>query len=379
MNKNQNDKLIDVDAITFVIDVDDVISTHVNRDYDNAIPNEEVIGKINELYDSGVTVKLFTARGQVSCKGDIDLINKTKRPTLEKWLAKHNVKYHELLFGKPIADMYVDDKCMTVQEFLKHDVRPLKGGSNKQISKIGNLVKKEVDPSYVEKIKWWFNEMRRLGCNVPEVISSLYSHVYYTYIEGDVLYNDFTKNDAVKMIDTTLRLGSIDNDELQCDINQPIEVLRQNYDSLSKRHIDACIDLLIANEERFAKYKSMCHGDFTISNIIKTPDNELYMIDPVFNERFSTYLIDFAKLRMSLSGYERRFNFHDIDQTSELKEIKDHLDAILETLEAKDLVLILEFMYAIRLYRYKTKFEDKINVLNFASDIYAEMIELGVI
>ena len=53
---------------TFVIDIDDTISTTINRDFVNSIPNIEVINKINSLYDNGWTIILFTARGAKSCK-----------------------------------------------------------------------------------------------------------------------------------------------------------------------------------------------------------------------------------------------------------------------------------------------------------------------
>ena len=36
----------------------------------------------------------------------------------EKWLLKNNVKYHSLMFGKPNADYYVDDKNISIDEFV---------------------------------------------------------------------------------------------------------------------------------------------------------------------------------------------------------------------------------------------------------------------
>lgn len=66
---------------------------------------------------------LFTARGQVSCNGDLDLIHERVRPILVEWLERHAVEYDELIFGKPYADLYVDDKGMTPEEFLKWEER----------------------------------------------------------------------------------------------------------------------------------------------------------------------------------------------------------------------------------------------------------------
>ena len=46
-----------------VFDIDDTISRHINGDYANAIPDLEVIDKINTLYDEGIEIYLYTARG----------------------------------------------------------------------------------------------------------------------------------------------------------------------------------------------------------------------------------------------------------------------------------------------------------------------------
>jgi len=102
-----------------VIDVDDTISITKNRDYENAKPIVKIINKINKLHDKGWHITLFSARGQLSKKGDIKLIETINRPVLENWLKKNNVKYDKLLFNKPYAVFYIDDKAMTPELFLK--------------------------------------------------------------------------------------------------------------------------------------------------------------------------------------------------------------------------------------------------------------------
>lgn len=110
---------------TFVVDIDDTICYTQNRDFENSIPNEEVINKINELYDNGWNIVLFTARGAKSCKTLEERIAKYDDIT-KRWLAKNNVKYHELVFGKMNADYYVDDKNMSINEFINYDVPKLR-------------------------------------------------------------------------------------------------------------------------------------------------------------------------------------------------------------------------------------------------------------
>lgn len=96
---------------TFVFDIDGVIATLVpSLDYAMAGPNQEIIRAINFLYEQGHRIVLFTARGSKTAK---DWQGVTRRQ-----MAEWNVKHHDLLFGKPAADYYVDDKAMYVQDVL---------------------------------------------------------------------------------------------------------------------------------------------------------------------------------------------------------------------------------------------------------------------
>ncbi len=96
----------------FVFDIDGVIAEpEVNNDYSKSKPNTNIIEIINKLYELGNEIILFTARGYVT---GIDWRNTTEEQ-LEKW----GVKYHELHFGKPNADYYIDDKMLSVEELIE--------------------------------------------------------------------------------------------------------------------------------------------------------------------------------------------------------------------------------------------------------------------
>ncbi|MBR6452795.1 MAG: acylneuraminate cytidylyltransferase [Lachnospiraceae bacterium] len=95
----------------FVFDIDGVIAGfRKGLDYESAPPNEEMIAVINRLYDLGNEIILHTARGYVT---GIDWSEVTKKQ-MKDW----GVKYHELHFGKPNADYYVDDKSLDMQRLL---------------------------------------------------------------------------------------------------------------------------------------------------------------------------------------------------------------------------------------------------------------------
>ena len=102
---------------TFVIDLDDTICFTENRDFENSKPYKKVIDKINKLYDKGWKIIIYTARGAKSCKTLLDREIKYRGIT-EAWLHRNNVKFTELVLGKMNADYYVDDKNMTIEEFI---------------------------------------------------------------------------------------------------------------------------------------------------------------------------------------------------------------------------------------------------------------------
>ncbi len=93
---------------TFVFDIDGVVAK-LQKDLDYALsePNERMIKIINRLYDYGNKIVLFTARGYVTGK---DWSGITKQQ-MKRW----GVKYHELKFGKPNADYYVDDRMLSLE------------------------------------------------------------------------------------------------------------------------------------------------------------------------------------------------------------------------------------------------------------------------
>lgn len=95
-----------------VIDIDGVIAElREDHDYSKTGPRTGVINNINRLYDAGNEIILLTARGYKTGKD-------WKQLTLES-LEKWGVKYHELHFGKPNADYYIDDKMMPLS-FLEN-------------------------------------------------------------------------------------------------------------------------------------------------------------------------------------------------------------------------------------------------------------------
>jgi hypothetical protein len=95
----------------YFIDIDDTICTlQGSMQYDSAEPITKAIAKVNKLYEDGHHIVFWTARGTGS---GLDW-----RELTEGQLQSWGVKYHELRFGKPVYDVFIDDKNLNSLDWL---------------------------------------------------------------------------------------------------------------------------------------------------------------------------------------------------------------------------------------------------------------------
>lgn len=102
----------------YVFDIDGTICNDTNGDYEKAVPLTSRIEIVKQLYLTGNKIIIFTARGMGTFDNDIDLaISKWYSFTVDQ-LNRWAVQYHELYFGKPAGDFYVDDKAWNDKSFF---------------------------------------------------------------------------------------------------------------------------------------------------------------------------------------------------------------------------------------------------------------------
>ena len=109
--------------MTYCFDLDGTLCTDTQGEYEKALPFPDMVVEVNRLRTEGHRVLIFTARGAGT---GIDWHAETERQ-----LAVWGVGYDRIYFGKPPADVYVDDKAVNVTEFrlarfgsLGHGVSP---------------------------------------------------------------------------------------------------------------------------------------------------------------------------------------------------------------------------------------------------------------
>lgn len=95
------------------LDLDGVICElkQENQTYLDVAPIEGAIDKIKDLKGAGHYIIINTARHMKTCGSNLGLINaRITKMTLD-WLEKHDIPYDEIYFGKPWAQVYIDDNA----------------------------------------------------------------------------------------------------------------------------------------------------------------------------------------------------------------------------------------------------------------------------
>ena len=95
-----------------VIDLDGTICREMrqfSRPLAEPIPG--AVETVNELYDRGDTIIIYSARTWAEYEVTVD------------WLRRHGVKYHQLMLGKPEGDLWIDDRSVNPRDMGWDEIR----------------------------------------------------------------------------------------------------------------------------------------------------------------------------------------------------------------------------------------------------------------
>ena len=291
---------------TLVVDVDDTISITKNRDYENAKPIDLMIHKLNRMHDEGWSITYATARGQLSSGGDLEVIEKTRRPVLEAWLKKHGVKYDELVMGKPFGDYYIDDKAMTPEMFKSTNfgLQLEDGRSGAEVSRVGDIVIKVCENAQMQVD--WIEYMKDETLAIPFVVDSSPSVYRMEYIPGRPGWLDLEADTIFDLIHAVTEFKGLPpmgdyTGEFAGYVKRCVRKLPKDLAELVTKKV-------MPFESVCNSSKSFCHGDLTLTNII-VDSGIVTFIDPSIQKGvWSSWLIDIGRLMQSFRGrYEEKF------------------------------------------------------------------------
>lgn len=370
-------------TVRFCFDLDNTLVTfpQVAGDYSTCEPRQENINLVKDLYKSGHTIIIQTARRMKTHKGNVGAILADIGRITFNQLDKFDIPYHEIHFGKPHADVYVDDLAVnalidTAKEIgwasnaegtcKKQHKELVDHRSFNDVVRMGDVIVKTTDLQ-IGKGEAFFYE------NIPENLE----HLFPKLIKVDRLQDN-------RQISITMsHIKSTSFAQLNCigcitpgRLNKLLDALKLIHRSKNKKHSyhnytnkledrfkrnigiykelegsEKIYDMLF---EKLKEYQNsnrqlltdFIHGDPVFSNVLLTPDGNIKLIDMRGQHdgqltMSGDSLYDMAKVYQSLLGYDivLLLNRYPTDQEQQiLSELKNVFKK--ESMSMKDIELI---------------------------------------
>jgi capsule biosynthesis phosphatase len=341
-------------------DLDNTLVTYpeIPGDYSTVKPIKKMIDLLHFFKKNGNEIIIYTARRMETHKSNIGKVMKDIALVTFSTLEKFGIIYDEIIFGKPIADIYIDDRAInpyyndiSLFGFFGHNKEfiPNKIENNKynKIQKIENKILK-IGPEKNLRGELYFYE------NIPLELTSLFpSFNKYNKLENDEIEINIDFINGIPLYflysSETLTTDILDKCFLTMDklhsFDYPITIsqdkVKSNYfDKLRERFsnkndypfIDAyeVYNEIIENLELnySPKITSIVHGDFWFSNILLTYEDEIKCIDmrgQIYNELTlnGDIYYDYGKFYQSILGYDLIIN-NKIINKEYMKKMKDY-------------------------------------------------------
>ena len=102
-----------------VIDLDGTICTlkQKNETYADVLVKPGAVEFINKLKQEGHYIIIQTARNMATCESNMGKVIKNVGKVTLDWLEKNEVVYDEIYFGKPNANLYIDDRAFRFEDW----------------------------------------------------------------------------------------------------------------------------------------------------------------------------------------------------------------------------------------------------------------------
>jgi capsule biosynthesis phosphatase len=349
----QYTKLIDTEnkltakPLRICFDLDNTLVTNplIPDDYSTVNPLQKNIALLQHLKKLGHEIIIYTARRMKTHKNNIGKVIKDIALVTIQTLERFNIEYDELIFGKPIADIYIDDKALNPyinnisyfginveeNEYVHNKV-----DNNKfnKIVKQNNIIKKSGPYSILKGEIYYYQHL-------PLSIKSFYPQLNdynkidnrielsIEYIEGIPLFylyknkllttahidKLFTLLDKIHNCDHLLNITE------QNIKNNYIKKIQDRYNKVDYFFEDAdkIFHTIIGELERTYDPQISCviHGDFWFSNIILNYDDIKLIdmkgqVDGILSLNGDKYY-DYGKMYQSILGYDLIINGCNMD------------------------------------------------------------------
>jgi len=336
-------------------DLDNTLVTlpTIPGDYSSVKPIFKMISLLKNLKKLGHTIIIYTARRMNTHKHNVGRVIRDIGLITFQTLEQFNIEYDEIIFGKPIADIYIDDKAlnpyindisyfgidMDSDEFIHNKV-----DNNKfnRIKKIDNIIKKTGPYSILRgELNYYQNIPAGLSHYFPKLVNFNKNEnvleLSMEYIKGIPLYylykncllTERTLDDLFVILKKIHKEGviHIQNETIHNNYFKKLKDRFNNdyYFEDSEEIFDKVICDLSQNYA--PEIVGMIHGDFWFSNIILDYHDQYRLIDMrgqidgILTMNGDKYY-DYGKMYQSILGYDLVLNGDELN-TEYLGRMKD--------------------------------------------------------
>jgi capsule biosynthesis phosphatase len=346
---------INKERLRICFDLDNTLVSYptVAGDYSTVKPINRNVMLLRKLKSDGHEIIIYTARRMKTHNGNIGkVIKDIARITIDT-LEKLNIEYDELIFGKPIADIYIDDRAINpnintnniayfgiyyLDPCTKFIQNKIKNNKYNYIEKCDEYIIKRGPIDILKgELFYYQNIPREFENYFPKLHNysdqgKLFIELKIDYIEGIPLYYLYKNNlltfkhiDKLFDILNTFHTYKNDKDKDTKDIIITQDNIKNNYinklitrfnnqDYYFEGSNEILEDIIKGTETHFAPFISaMIHGDFWFSNIILTYDNNYKFIDMkgIIDNTLTLngdIYYDYGKMYQSILGYDLILN-----------------------------------------------------------------------
>jgi len=338
-------KNIDNPKMRICFDLDNTLVTYpiIPGDYSSVKPIENTIELLRKLHKDGNTIIIHTARRMHTHKHNIGAVIKDIGRVTFDTLDNFNIPYDEIIFGKPIADVYIDDRAvnpykedysfMGIFDYKIKETIINKLPTNKynSIELVNNKIVKH-GPIKIKDEYYVYDILKKLP-SVSKFFPTCFDFfenngsctLTLEYIKGVPLYYLFKQNLLTKRILLHV-LNIVDQiHNVVLDINVTTNQIKNNYVKKLEERYAKTEDYPFENSteiqtkiiENLKKYTNserlkivnFIHGDLWFSNILYTFDRQIRCFDMRGNidgilTTNGDPLYDYAKLYQSILGFD---------------------------------------------------------------------------
>ena len=339
-------------------DIDNTLLTYSNAigSHEGIEPISEMVDLVKKLHNEGHTIVLHTARGMKTCKSNIGQVGKRGMLNVLQTLEEFQIPYDEIYFGKPWADLYVDDKAWNQytnasfsQFFFNQNVGKSKmylpkscSNNENTLYKKNQILIKEGPISSLEGEAYFYKKINNTNISIlfPHYFTSNITSNNYNiemeFIEGvtvsKLFRNKLLRKQNLKNIFDGFKLMHSTNIENDNNISKE-DILVNYIGKLEERvkthpnyklpNIDEVLNIIkniiipYVNSDDFV-ITNIIHGDPWFDNMVLTLNQEVKFLD--MKGKIGSILslkgdkiVDYAKIYQSILGFDYFLNGETYD------------------------------------------------------------------